>query len=108
AATPWTICAQSSAFIEEVGAPLRLELRLVAREDRLGNRRQGEVLRAGPLRLDLVARERDGDVHLAEPEAVGGVGGHRHRHLGLHVRLAEVDVARLALLQAYRDRGLRL
>ena len=94
--------------LDQIGAALGLELGLVAREDRLRQRHQLEDLRHRALGLDLAPRQRHGDVHLAEPEPVRGVGLHRHRHLGLHLGLAEVDVARLALLEAHGDRRLGL
>src|SRR5947207_2610468 len=60
------------------------------------------------LGLDLAPGEGDGHVHLSEPEPVRRIGLHRHRHLRLHVRLPAVHVTRLALLEAHRDRRLRV
>jgi hypothetical protein len=77
-----------------------LELRLVAREHWLGQRHQLEDLRHRPLRLDLAPGEGHGHVHFAEPEAVGRIGLHAHHHVGLHLGLAEVDLAGLVVLEA--------
>src|SRR5919106_1675454 len=85
-----------------------LELPAVAREDRLHERHKPQDLRHRPLRLHLPAREGDGDVHLAEPEAVRRVGVHRHDHLGLQDGVAEVDLAVLAFDQLHRDARLGL
>src|SRR5215211_3408660 len=75
----------------------------VTREDRFHQRHELEDLRHRTPGLHLAARQRHGHVDVAEPELVGRVRLHRHDDLGLHARLAEVDLAVLALHQLHRD-----
>jgi len=92
--------------VDQVLATLVLELRLVARKNRLGQGHELEDLRHGAAGLDLPPGEGNGDVHLAEPEPVRRVRLHAHHHLGFHIALAEVDVSRLVLLKPHRDHGI--